>query len=342
MNAATAGPGRHLGVDVGGTKTYAVVTDAAGTIVGESTIATPQRAGDAAVVEAIVSAGEQARQAAGLAWDDVASIGVGAPGQVDVTAGTWSGSTNVLLDAPPLALTSALTARTARPAFVENDVRAAAYGEYRCGVGVGRQDTPAFVYISVGTGLAASVILDGALYRGRGESAELGHIVVNPNGFPCACGQRGCLETVASGRALERWGRDVVAAGWSSLLLEASGGDPAGVSGQLVHECAVRGDPLALDLMARLAHGIGLSVLIAMRSYDPDVIVLGGGVIARGGDLLLDATAEAIDRIRSAGLDRRKAERDPDSHRIIRSSLGWRAGGIGAALIGERGVAGRA
>lgn len=339
---ATPG-GRFLGVDVGGTKTYAVVTDRDGRAYGEATVGTPKRRGDRAIVEAIAAACDDALRSAEIPRDAILSIGIGAPGSVDVASGTWNGSTNVLLSRPPLELAAAISEALGRPTFVDNDVRAAAYGEYRCGEGAHRRASgphDAFVYISVGTGLAAGVILGGSLYRGRAEAAELGHIVVQPDGYPCSCGQRGCLETVASGRALERWGQGVVEAGWTSALLEASGGAADQVTGQLIHDCAKKGDPVATDLMGRLARGIALAVLIALRAYDPETVVLGGGVVARGGDILLGATGAALDDIRSAGLDRRKRLRDPDSERIVAGTLGWRAGGIGAALIAERRLAG--
>lgn len=326
-----------IGVDIGGTKVATVAADEAGRIVGKATRAS--KPGTKPMLEAIAAGIEGALADGGVKRDHIRAIGIGAPGPVDPWDGLWWGSTNLPIDAPPFPLAQEVQAQWGRPTYIENDVKAAGLGEYYFGRGTTlrpsndegtKRDCTSLLFVSVGTGLAATLIVDGEVFRGRQDAGEIGHIPVDRDGFPCRCGQRGCLETIAAGRALTRWGREVVEAGWSPALSEACDHQPDTLHGGHVVAAAQAGDGAATELIERLAEGIALAVVTGWRAYDPGLIVLGGGVIIGGGEFLFGRIEQAIERI-APGYIEVKA--------LCRTRLGADAGALGAAavaLTGER------
>ena len=315
-----------MGIDVGGTKVAAIVADGEGRIAGAA--AAPSRGkgrSDASVVDAIWNAADAAVRGAGVAWSDVTSVGIGAPGPVDPEQGLWWGSTNLVLSEPPYPLAAELARRSGRPAFAENDVKAAGLGEYWFGSGrslLGARG--GLLFVSVGTGLAASLVIDGELFRGERDAGEIGHIPLQPGGYPCACGQEGCLETVASGRALVRWGRFAMDADRESAFRKAAGGDPDRLDGAMIMQAAREGDEVAQNLVERLAQGIALTVLVGLRAYDPAAVVLGGGVVVGGGEYLFDKVKAALARL---------SPRYTEDKMIALTGLRERAGALGAAAL---------
>lgn len=317
-----------VGVDIGGTKVATAVVDPGGRILGGATV--PSRQPGVDVLDVIWSGIEKGVAASGRSWSEVIALGVGAPGPVDPESGLWWGSSNLPIPNPPMPLGEALRARANRPTFVENDVKAAGLGEFHFGHGAllkGSGD--GLLFISIGTGLAASLLIGGSLLRGRRDAGEIGHIPVVPDGHPCGCGHRGCLETIASGRALLRWGREMLDAQWPTRLNALCGGDPASLQGDHIMQAAREGDSVALELVERLARGIALAILAGLRAYDPHLLVLGGGVIARGGPFLWQKIEEAFARL-SPVYGRGRAVRA--------SALGSEAGVLGAAAVGLHGL----
>ena len=198
----------RIGVDIGGTKTDAVVVDGSGTVVQQLRLSTGY--GAEAVLQTAVEAVTRVAQLAGLAVSDAESIGIGIPGRVDSAAGSVAHAVNLGVDG--LDLGSELSTRLGVAVWIENDVNAAALGAYHRLEADGWPGTHdhSMAYLNLGTGLAAGIVIAGQLWRGsRGTAGEIGHIPVDPAGPLCPCGQRGCLELMASGSAIARqWPTD--------------------------------------------------------------------------------------------------------------------------------------
>jgi glucokinase len=207
------------------------------------------------------------------------------------------------------------------PVVVDNDGNAAAWGEHRFGAGRGASE---MLMVTVGTGIGGGLVTGGRLFRGaHGFAAEIGHIIVEPNGPLCGCGNRGCWEQVASGRAIGRMGRAAGAEHPESLLVELAGGDPASVHGPVVTEAARRGDPMAVEILSEVGRRLGEGIAGLVNVLDPELVVVGGGA-SQAGDLLLEPARRAFDASVEA-VDHRP--RVP----LVAAALGNDAGAIGAA-----------
>jgi glucokinase len=211
--------------------------------------------------------------------------------------------------------------RTGLPTVVDNDANAAAWAEARFGAGAGGGD---LVLVTVGTGIGGGLVLDGRLYHGaQGFAGELGHLIVAPDGDRCACGNRGCLEAMASGSTLGRLGREAAAADPGGRLAALAAGAP--VTGEVVFAAALEGDRVALSLFERIGHWLGVGIASLVTIFDPDLVVVGGGVAATG-DLLLAPARASFDRYVHG---RRHRELPP----IVPTRLGGDAGLVGAASL---------
>lgn len=250
----------RIGVDVGGTKIDAVAFD--GQAVA-ARVRIPSGFGNQAVVRAIVDAVGNLTAQLGNAAPRIDSIGVGIPGMVDPAAGRLQHAVNLGVD--DLLLGPQLEGLLGTRVLVENDVNAASLGAYHL-LGL----TGSMAYLNLGTGLAAGVVVDGELWRGsRGAAGEIGHIPVDPDGVECACGQRGCLETIASGSAVARlWPVD----------------HP--VPGVHLFDAADAGDPRALEVKASLVAGVAAAIRLIVLAMDVDTVVVGGGLSNLGERLL--------------------------------------------------------
>jgi glucokinase len=269
-----------IGVDVGGTKVAGGVVDDKGAVLAQNRRDTPAEdpAGTRDTIVAV--AAELAAQ-----YPEATAIGIGAAAWIDA-----SGST--VLFAPNLAwrdepLRDYVTKAVGLPTVLENDANVAAWAEFRFGAGKHADDS--MVMITVGTGIGGGVVLNGGLWRGaNGIAGELGHIQSVPDGLPCGCGRLGCLEQYASGNALVR----VARAGArqepdrAALLLQLAGGDPLAITGRQVTRAAQAGDGMARDAFGQVGHWLGVAMADLAQIFDPQVLVVGGGVIDAG-DLLM-------------------------------------------------------
>jgi glucokinase len=300
------------GVDVGGTKIVALRVTADGTELARAIHPTP--ADDMqATLDELVGALEE------VIGPDVAAVGVGAAGLVEAGTGILRFAPNLAWrDAP---IRDVVARATGLPVVVDNDCTAGAYGEFRVGAARGVNDV---LYLGVGTGIGGGLILAGSLYRGaHGFAAEAGHIVVEEDGPLCGCGNRGCLETVASGRAITREGR--AAAREHPPLAARAGGDPDAVTGPIVVEAARDGDAVARDIVTEAGRRLGVGIAGLVNVLDPALVVVGGGV-GGAGDLLLAPAREAYARTVEGGPYR------PDVP-IVEAGLGTDSAAIGAALL---------
>jgi glucokinase len=260
----------------------------------------------AAALKSVMVTARAVAADAGLEPRDLAGIGLAVPGAVDVARGVLRHAPNLpgWLDVPVASLAADVLDA---PVAVEHDVRMAALGEARLGAGRG---VATFVCVTVGTGIGAAVVLDGRLYRGASDAAgEIGHVRVVTAGEVCGCGRRGCLETVASGRAIaDRAGRLT--------------GHPT--TARDVFAAAAAGDAACTRVEDEAAAALGDGLTILVNVLNPEVIAIGGGVAGAGAALL--------DRLRASI---RASAWVPAAEvvRVVPAELGTRAGAIGAALF---------
>jgi glucokinase len=273
LDTATPSARHRVGLDIGATKTLAVVLDPAGALL--ATRSDPTRHGsDGLVRTAVETVGALLREA-GPGAESAWSLGVGVPGLVEAGSGRVSHAANLGLHGDSLELGALLGERMGRRVAVENDLNAAALGATTLLDPMAAHDV---AYLNLGTGLAAGIVLDGQLRRGaHGAAGEIGHLALDPAGLRCACGQRGCLETIASGSAL--------AAAWPSISAP-----PA----QALFDAADAGDAEASRIRARFADAVATAVRILCLTTDVGTVVLGGGV-AQLGERLRVAVADALD-----------------------------------------------
>jgi glucokinase len=309
-----------IGVDIGGTKVAAGVVDENGAVIDSVRRPTPSRHVDE-TERVIAEAVRELRERY-----DVVAVGIGAAGWIAEDRATVLFSPHLAWRNEPLR--DALSERVGVPVVVENDANAAAWAEYRYGVG---KDAKVLVCVTRGTGIGGGLVVGGVLYRGAsGVGCEYGHMAVVPSGRRCACGNRGCWEMYASGTALARDAVELaeVSPVAAHRLLELAGGDPAAMTGQLVTEAAREGDPAAVEIYTAMGVWLGRGLANLAAVIDPTMFVIGGGV-SQAGDLLI---RPARDAFRSA-LPGRGFR--PEA-RVELASLGPEAGLIGAADLARR------
>jgi glucokinase len=302
-----------IGIDVGGTKVAGLLVDEDGRIVASEEQATPADDVDA-TMDTIY------RVAATLAdGAEPTAVGVGAAGMVEFAAGTMRSAPNLAWKEVPIR--DLVAERTGMRCVVDNDANAAAWGEFRFGAARGYRHV---LLVTVGTGIGGGIIADGGLFRGaHGFAAEIGHIIVEPGGPRCGCGNLGCWEQVASGQAIDRLGREEAArrpAGRIAAL--ADGGE---VTGHQVALAARENDPAAVAIFSEVGRRLGEGIAGLVNVLDPEVVVVGGGV-AEEGDLVLEPARRAF-------VDTVEAPEHRPEVPIVPAALGNDAGAIGAAAL---------
>lgn len=302
------------GIDLGGTKCLGLALEG-DNVVAEHRLATPT--GGEAIVDTVAAVVDALGAAAGA----IQAVGVGAPGLV-----TREG---VLRDAPnlqgvsELALGRELARRLGVTVCVDNDATAATWGERLLGAAAGRDDV---VMVTLGTGIGGGAVCHGELARGaNGFAGEVGHMVVAPQGPPCPCGRRGCWERFASGSGLGRLGREAARAGRAAAVVERAGGTVDDVRGEHVTEAAAAGDAEALAVVEEFGWWLALGLANLASIFDPELFVIGGGLVAAA-DLLLEPARQAFPALLQA------ADHRPPIP-IVTALLGERAGAIGAAAL---------
>ncbi|BFH64519.1 ROK family protein [Paenibacillus azoreducens] len=265
-----------IGVDLGGTKIATGMLDQTGSLLERSQKATAGLQSSEEVIATIVDTITEVR-----GRQEIAGVGVASPGMVDSRSGVILNGVN-LPDWDGISLQAELERRLGISVRLINDANAAAWGEYVYGAGRGSQS---MVYVTLSTGIGSGLVLDGRLYTGASSFAgELGHTVINPDGIQCGCGQNGCWETYSSGTAIARLAREAIAAaGTQSLMTALADKEGTAVSAKHVFEAAGAGDEIAQKTMEHVIHYTGLGLMNIIHSFNPDCIVIGGGV-SRAGD----------------------------------------------------------
>ena len=311
-----------VGVDIGGTKIAlrAVSPGAPSEVVGEARVDTPSGEGGDVLVAAVADATES------LVGGAPAALGIGVAGLI-TRAGVVRYSPNLpgVVEFP---LATGLADVLGCPVVVDNDATAATLAEWRLGAGVGHEN---LVMVTLGTGIGAGVVAGGRLQRGaHGFAGEPGHMIVNPGGASCVCGQQGCWEAYASGSALGRLGREAVAAGEAPSLAKAAAGGV--VRGEDVAAAVVAGDPDAVAVLDRFAWWVALGVANLVNLLDCSAVVIGGGLVELG-DHLLDPVRRHLPAL-LMGVDHRPGVA------VLPAALGPAAGSVGAALAAVEAVGG--
>jgi glucokinase len=307
--------GEIIGVDLGGTKMLLGVLDPESKVLWESREASTGQTEDE-LVELLVREIGEAR----AAREGAAAVGLGIPATIDHDRGIAVSAVN--LPIADLPVRDLIGERTGLPAFVDNDATVAALAEHLYGAARGAENA---VMLTIGTGIGGGLILGGEVYRGStGAGAELGHTVIEADGPRCQgnCPGRGCVETLASGTALGREGRAAAEREPDSALgaMLAAGEE---IDGKAVTEAALAGDPTARAVFELIGSRLGVALASFANIFEPEVFVIGGGVIAAG-DLLLEPARREL------------AERAlPPMKRIpvVAAELGSDAGMIGAAAM---------
>jgi glucokinase len=328
-----------VGIDLGGTQIRAAVLHGAtrlsriGLLTGENP--TPDR-----VIPRMIQAVEQAIEDAGTTLDRIAGIGVGAPGPLNSRTGVVFSPPNLpgWVDVP---LSDILHEHFKLPIFVENDANAAALAEYMFGAGKGSREV---VYLTISTGIGGGIIADGRIVEGIvGTAGELGHMTIDLHGPRCNCGNIGCLESISSGTAIARRANEIVAMGKGDELLafaltqqeDGSANTPEDsrqvarqnivhINARVVAEAAAAGIPVARQIIMTAAEGLGVGLVNVIHIFNPELIILGGGV-AQMGELLLEPARRIIEK--RAMLVPRQAVR------IVPAQLGTDAGLVGAGAL---------
>ena len=305
-----------LGIDIGGTKLAAGVVDADGKMLERGEVPTLAHEGPEPVLERIVGLGRDLLARAAARKEPAQRIGIGCAGPVDLKAGKVFNPPN-LPGWSEVSLVRLIESALGLPAILENDANAAALGEFRYGAGRGARS---LVYFTVSTGIGGGIILDGKVWHGLKYAAgEVGHMTVCPDGPACGCGNRGCLEAMASGPSIARRAREVVASGRPTRLCEI----PKPTSADVV--ClAQKGDAVAREVWDEAVRYLGIGVAAAITILAPERIVLGGGVTKAGDFLFEPLRAEVRRRVKLVPVE---------SVPILPAALGPDVGILGAAAV---------
>jgi len=315
-----------IGGDLGGTKIAVGAVDSHGAVILRHEAPSPASDGES-MVETLIGLILSSIEAARSEGFRVRAVGMGAAGFILHEEGLLLESPNISWSMVPLRKLAAEA--TSLPSFLDNDANAAAAGEHFAGVCRGVDN---FVYLTLGTGIGGGVFIDGRVQRGyKGTAAEFGHMTVDPNGPPCNCGRKGCLEALASGTALEREAAALASKLDRSVLIEMCCGDSRAITGEMVSAAAELRDPAALEAFKRVAYYLGIGVVNLIHAFDPEMVVLGGGV-ARSGHLLLDELEKVVEEKGIPAL--------VEGTGVALSTLGGDAGLIGAGAIAWEGIGG--
>jgi glucokinase len=271
-----------IGIDIGGTKVAGALVSENGDIVAEDRRPTP--AGDpAAIVDLVVDMIQRLSDG-----QEVMAAGVAAAGFIDAEQSTVYYAPNINWRNEPFQAN--LRARLDLDITIDNDANAAGWAEFRFGAGRHVSD---MTMLTIGTGVGGAIVTENRLFRGGfGAGAEVGHLRVVPDGLPCGCGARGCIEQYGSGRALLRYANEIADVGGIGLPLAKAREDNGELTGEIVGQFIAAGDAGAVNALQELGRWIGQACASLGAVLDPQLFVIGGGV-AVAGDLLLDPVREA-------------------------------------------------
>jgi glucokinase len=310
----------RAGLDLGGTKIQAVVTDGEAGVLGSARRETPSDEGADAVVRELAGAARDALAEAGVEDTAVTGVGVGAPGSIDVDSGTVLQAANIEAWNEPYPLGERLREELGLPVAVGNDVSVAVEAERRYGAG---REYASFLGVFWGTGVGGGIVVDGRTLHGRGSAGEIGHVPAKPGGRRCVCGLRGCVEAYAGRGAMEERARVLARRRKTELFeIQRRRGRPRLTSGVWARALA-EDDKLARELLERAVRALAVGIGAAVNLLDVEGVVVGGGLGLRLGE-------EWLRQLEAASLEH-VFFRDPPAFRL--AELGDLGGAIGASLL---------
>ncbi len=315
-----------IGVDLGGTFIKTALVSREGKLVHKVEIPSEGERGPDGVIINIIRSVKSVVKEKGVDLKKVKAIGIGSPGPMDTKNGIVRKAVN-LPGWVNIPLRDRIQSAFGIPANLENDANAAAYAEYWKGAG---QNACLMIAYTLGTGVGGGIIIEGKLIRGTNDCAgELGHMTIVPDGDPCACGNRGCLESYASANSLVRRAMAKIKSGAQTILRQwIDEGKP--LTSKLIDEARLAGDSFSRDAMIEAGTYLGLGMSAVGSALNPDIIVVGGGMMKAGEVLLEPARVEVKRRVFAEHFAKLK---------ILPARLGNDAGVIGAAgLLIERGI----
>ena len=275
-----------IGVDLGGTKISTAISTIEGNILANVVLPTKAEEGEVAVLGRIIQSIDEVIVGSSTSIDEVEAIGIGSPGPLDAKKG-------IIITTPNLPfkdynLVQPLKEKYNIPVYLDNDANAAAIGEYMFGAGKGKES---IIYFTVSTGVGGGAVLDGKVYRGHTSNAlEIGHTTVDPNGPRCNCGNLGCLEAMSSGTAIAKRGKEAV-----STNVETSLKKYDTITSYEVFKEAEAGDEVAKDIIDNALTYLGIGVANAIATFDPEMIIIGGGV-SKAGDIVFDTVKKVVNK----------------------------------------------
>lgn len=304
-----------IGIDLGGTKISTALSTFEGEVVEKVVIPTNAKEGEIPVLNRIIGTIESVLVQADVKIDEVETIGIGSPGPLDAKTG-------VIITTPNLPFKNFNVVKPIRdkfdvPVYLDNDANVATIGEFMFGAGKGKNNV---VYFTVSTGVGGGAVLNGNIYRGNTCNAlEIGHMTVAPNGPRCNCGNVGCLEAVSSGTAIGKRGMEAVATNVETSLKSYEK-----VTSYEVFVEAEKGDEVAKEIVDNALNYLGIGVANAVTIFDPEVVIIGGGV-TQVGDILFNKVREVVNK--------RCFKTMAEACEVVPAGLGTDAGVIGAVAL---------
>lgn len=310
-----------LAIDLGGTKIAAGLVSGDGELISQGYCLALADEGPEAVIKRLLSVAHQSLEQAGLKASTIEGVTVAAAGALDTKKGLVTASPN-LPGWRNVPLQAIITEKLGVKTYLINDASAAALGEHRLGAGKGVDN---LIYLTVSTGIGGGIIIGGQLYTGAdGCAGEIGHMTIDINGPRCNCGNIGCLETLASGTAITKEAISRLGQGEKSSLVTLAQGKLGNITAKMIAQAARKGDSLARDVIARAARYLGIGMVNLVNIFNPERIIVGGGV-ARMGNLLLDPARKVVEE--------RAFLLPAHTVRIVPAKLGGNSAIIGAAFF---------
>ena len=302
-----------VGVDLGGTKIYTALVDLEGNVKNEVVIKTEAEKGDISVLNKILGTIDTVLN--NIDINDVLAIGVGSPGPLDVKNGLIVYTPN--LPFKNFNIVKPIKEKYNLPTYLDNDANVATLGEFMFGAGKGTEN---MVFITASTGIGGGAIINGKLFRGStGNALEVGHMTVMKGGPRCGCGNDGCGESLGSGTAIGRSAKEAVKSNAMTSLKDYSE-----VTAKEVFEEAKKGDRVASEILTNALSYLGITIANVANAFDPDMIVIGGGVV-NGGDIVLETIKKEV---------KNRCLRSISSNcKIEKAMLDGKAGMLGAAAL---------
>ncbi|MFD2215649.1 ROK family glucokinase [Metabacillus endolithicus] len=310
-----------IGIDLGGTTVKFAILTEEGQILQKWSIETNIKDNGKNIIPSIVDSINHRIKRNGFSATDFIGIGMGSPGSVDRLKGTVIGAYNLNWDTVQL-VKEQIEAGTNIPFFIDNDANVAALGEQWKGAGEGEGNV---AFVTLGTGVGGGIIAERSLIHGSaGSAGEIGHIIVDPDGYKCTCGNSGCLETVASATGIVQLARDMSEKFLDESHLKFLIHDGQEVTAKTVFDQAKLGDVFALTVVDKFYYYLGLACSNIANILNPEAIIIGGGVSAAG-DMLLDGVKTYFEKLTFPQVR--------NSTKVKLAKLGNDAGVIGAASL---------